>query len=152
MAKVLVLFHSQECGNTAAMAEAVAEGAREAGAEVTLVNTNERRMDIDAYRAFDAVAFGSPDYYSYIAGGLKMFLDDWYIAKQSDETGLTGKPFGLFYSHGGGGGVRAVMEKLFASGVGTKVGKTVESKGKPTAAVVAACKELGKQVAQAVGK
>jgi multimeric flavodoxin WrbA len=152
MAKVLVLFHSQECGNTAAMAEAVADGARAAGAEVTLVNTNERRMDIEGYRAADAVAFGTPDYYSYLAGGLKMFLDDWHIAKQADETGLTGKPFGLFYSHGGGGKVREPLERLFGTGIGTKVGKTIESKGKPTAAVVTACKELGKQIAQAVGK
>jgi NAD(P)H dehydrogenase (quinone) len=151
MATVLVLFHSQEFGNTAAMAEAVAAGARSAGAEVKLVNTNERRMDIDGYRAADGVAFGSPDYYSYIAGGLKMFLDDWHIAKQADETRLTGKPFGLFYSHGGGGKVREPMEKLFGTGIGTKVGKTIESQGKPTAAVVAACRELGKQVAQAVG-
>ena len=151
MATVLVLFHSQECGNTAAMAEAVADGARKAGAEVKLFNTNEGRMDVEAYRAADAIAFGSPDYYSYIAGGLKMFLDDWHIAKQADETRLTGKPFGLFYSHGGGGAVKAVMEKLFGTGIGMKVGKTVESKGKPTAAVVAACKELGKDIAQAAG-
>lgn len=58
------------------MAEAIAEGARAAGADVTLVNTNEQRLDIEVYRRFDAVAFGSPDYYSYIAGTLKTFLDD----------------------------------------------------------------------------
>ena len=37
MGSLLVLYHSQEYGNTAAMAEAIAEGARAAGAEVTLV-------------------------------------------------------------------------------------------------------------------
>lgn len=41
MESVLVLFHSQEYGNTAMMAQAIGEGARAAGAEVTLVNTNE---------------------------------------------------------------------------------------------------------------
>ena len=152
MATVLVLFHSQECGNTAAMAEAVADGARAAGAEVKLFNTNEGRMDVEAYRAAAAVAFGTPDYYSYLAGGLKMFLDDWHIAKQADETRLTGKPFGLFYSHGGGGKVREPLERRFGTGIGTNVGTTIESRGKPTAAVVKACKELGKQVAEAVAK
>jgi len=103
MKLLLVLYHSQEHGNTAAMAEAVAEGARAAGADVTLVNTNEQRLDIEDYRRFDAAAFGSPDYYSYIAGGMKVFLDDWYIAQKSNSQGLKGKPYGLFYSHGGGG-------------------------------------------------
>jgi NAD(P)H dehydrogenase (quinone) len=102
MGSILILYHSQEHGNTHAMAEAVANGARTAGAEVITVNTHEQRMDIETYRGVTAVAVGSPDYYSYIAGGLKMFLDDWYIAKGSDDSGLTGKPYALFYSHGGG--------------------------------------------------
>ncbi|MCX7681178.1 MAG: NAD(P)H-dependent oxidoreductase [Anaerolineae bacterium] len=149
MGSLLVLYHSQEYGNTAAMAEAVAEGARAAGAEVTLVNTNEQRMDIEQYRRFDAVAFGSPDYYSYIAGGLKVFLDDWYIAQKSNSQGLKHKPYGLFCSHGGGGRVRIVLEELF-SRMGTKVGKTVASRGRPGEAVLEECRELGRQLAEAI--
>ena len=142
MGTVLVLYHSQEHGNTRAMAEAVAEGAKSAGAKVKLVNTNEERLAMDAYRSADAAAFGSPDYYSYIAGGLKVFLDDWHIAKQSNPKGLEGKPYGLFYSHGGGGAVRKPLESLFQR-VGTKVGQTVESKGKPGEEALKACRELG---------
>jgi multimeric flavodoxin WrbA len=148
MASILVLYHSQEHGNTEAMARHVADGARAAGAEVTLVNTNITRMDIDRYRAFDAVAFGTPDYYSYIAGGLKVFLDDWHIAKQKNPKGLDGKPYALFYSHGGGGAVRGVFEKLFAS-MGSKVGETVESAGRPGKTVLTACRQLGEQLATA---
>jgi flavodoxin len=62
MAKALILFHSQEYGNTAAMAEAVAEGLREAGCEVDLFNTNDGRFDITQFPQYDCVAFGSPDY------------------------------------------------------------------------------------------
>jgi len=151
MATILVLYHSQEHGNTHAMAEAVAEGARDVGAQVKLVNTNELRLDIDHYRKVDAAAFGSPDYYSYIAGGLKVFLDDWFIAKQFDATGLEGKPYALFYSHGGGGGVRGPLEKLFDR-MGTKVGETVESAGRPGDATLDKCKQLGKQLAEAASK
>lgn len=147
MAKVLVLFHSQEFGNTAAMAEAVAAGARETGAEVALVNTNERRMDPKEYCGFDAAAFGSPDYFSYIAGGLKTFLDDWYIAGKKRKTGLTGKPYALFYSHGGGGEVRGPLERLFSQ-MGTKVGETVASEGRPRKAALDACRQLGRQLAE----
>ncbi len=149
MRSLLVLYHSQEYGNTEAMAEAVAEGAKAAGAEVTLVNTNEQRLDIEHYRRFDAVAFGSPDYYSYIAGGLKVFADDWYIAQKSNSRGLKDKPYGLFYSHGGGGRGRGPLEELF-SRMGTKVGETVESRGRPNQAVLDACRELGRQLAKAV--
>jgi multimeric flavodoxin WrbA len=149
MGSLLVLYHSQEYGNTAAMAEAAAEGARAAGAEVTLINTNEQRLDIEQYRRFDAVAFGSPDYYSYIAGGLKVFLDDWYIAQKSNRQGLTDKPYGLFYSHGGGGAVRGPLEDLFGR-MGSKIGKTIESRGKPNTAVLGACRDLGRQLANAV--
>jgi len=148
MGSLLVLYHSQEYGNTAAMAEAIEEGARAAGADVTLVNTNEERMDPEQYRGFDAVAFGSPDYYSYVAGGLKTFLDDWYIAQKSNSQGLKNKPYGLFLSHGGGGRARGPLEDLFGR-MGTKVGETVASRGRPDAAVLEACRELGRQLADA---
>ena len=148
MARILILYHSQEHGNTHAMAEAIGAGATDAGADAEWVNTNEARMDIDAYRPFDAVAFGSPDYYSYIAGGLKVFLDDWYIAKQANPDGLTGKPYGLFFSHGGGGRVRQPLEALFGQ-MGVQVGETIESVGRPGDDALDACRALGRTLADA---
>ncbi len=148
MSSVLVLYHSQEHGNTEAMAKAVAEGAREAGADVTLANTNEQRFDPEEYRHVDAVAFGTPDYFSYIAGSLKVFVDDWHIACQRDRQGLEGKPYGLFYSHGGGGSVRGPFEGLFKHVGGKQVASTIESRGKPNVAVLRACRELGAHLAQ----
>jgi len=133
------------------MAEAVGEGARTAVAGMTLVNTNEERLDIEKYRRFDAVAFGSPDYWGYIAGGLKVFIDDWYIARKSNRRGLEDKPYGLFYSHGGGGAVRGPLEKLF-SRMGAQVGETIESYGRPNETVLATCRELGRQLANAIQK
>ncbi len=150
MDSVLILYHSQEYGNTRAMAQAVAQGAGQAGAQVQLVNTNEQRLDIEAYRTVDAVAFGSPDYYNYIAGGMKTFLDDWHIAKCNDPRDLEGKAYGLFYSHGGGGKVREPMEKLFER-MGNKVGQTVESRGQPDDEVLEACRQLGRQLAETAG-
>jgi len=77
--KALVLYHSQEFGNTQEMAEAVAQGLREAGCETKMFNTNEGRFDMTEFPQYDCVAFGSPDYFSYVAGGLKTFMDDHYI-------------------------------------------------------------------------
>ena len=54
MVKALVLYHSQEFGNTAAMAEAVAEGLQDAGCEVDLFNTNEGRFDVTQFPQYDS--------------------------------------------------------------------------------------------------
>lgn len=149
MGSVLVLYHSQQYGNTEKMAKGVAEGARLGGADITLHNANDGRFDVERYREFDAAVFGSPDYYSYMAGTLKVFLDDWYIAKSEDDTGLVDKPIGLFYSHGGGGTVRDVIERLFGH-LGYQVGRTVESLRAPSELVLDQCRELGRQLAEAV--
>jgi NAD(P)H dehydrogenase (quinone) len=146
MAKILVLYHSQEYMNTVKMAEAVTKGARDGGAEVIAVNTHEERLDIEVYRTCDAVAIGSPDYYSYIAGGLKMFFDDWYIVKGKNAEGLENKPVGIFFSHGGGGKVRGPLETL-ALKLGPQVGQTIESRGAPDDDIVGKCEALGKELA-----
>jgi len=145
----MVLYHSQEYGNTEAMAKAVAEGAQNAGAKVTLINTDTKRVDIDQFRQFDAVVFGSPDYWGYIAGGLKIFVDDFYIARKANRQGLEDKPYGLFYSHGGGGNVREPFEKLFMMmKLGSKIGRTVESYGNPNSKSLEECRELGQQLVE----
>ena len=144
----LVLYHSQEYGNTEAMAKAVAEGLEAEGADVTLHNTNEARYDIMQFPAVDCVAVGSPDYYSYIAGGLKMFLDDHYIADvRKGVEDLKGKPLVLFYSHGGGGSVRGPLETLFTKRIGEPVAETVESHGAPDENVLEECRALGRKLA-----
>ena len=152
MVKALVLYHSQEFGNTAPMAEAVAEGLREAGCEVDTFNTNDGRFDITQFPQYDCAAFGSPDYYSYVAGNLKQFMDDHYIADvRKGMQGLKGKPYALFCSHGGGGRVREVMVSLFKR-IGTQVGEVVASRGYPSPEVLERCRALGKALAGAVSR
>jgi len=150
MRRVLVLYHSQQYGNTETMAEAVAEGVRSAGAEAVLHNANGGRYDVEQYRGFGAVAFGTPDYYSYFAGTLKVFLDDWYFAKGEDDTGLVDKPVGLFLSHGGGGAAKEPFEKLFGR-LGTVICGTVESLREPSTGILEKCRELGRRLAEAAG-
>ncbi len=149
MVKALVLYHSQEFGNTEAMAEAVAEGLKAAGCETILFNTNEGRYDVTQFPEYDCVAFGTPDYYSYVAGGLKTFMDDHYVHDvRKGLKGLRGKPYALFYSHGGGGRVRDSLS-IFKR-VGTLVGKPVESNGRPNPEVLDRCRALGRRLAEAV--
>ena len=145
MVKALVLFHSQEHGNTAKMAEAVAEGLKKSGCEVTTHNANEKRFPIESYPQYDCVALGSPDYYSYMAGTMKTFLDDFYISR--NKPGYHARPYVAFLSHGGGGKAKDSFS-LF-SRVGSQVGKIVTSSGAPSKEILEECVRLGSDLAKA---
>ena len=92
MGKIGVIYHSQQYGNTKILADALAEGAREAGAEVNLINTNERRVTEEEFLATDAVAIGTPDYFSYVAGTIKTFFDDLYYLPYMGAIGINPGP------------------------------------------------------------
>jgi len=144
MGKILVVYHSQQFGNTRAMAEALAEGAREAGAEVELMNTNERRVTLEEFLAADGVALGTPDYFSYPAGTIKTFFDDLYLWDQAGKP-VKGKPAALFFSHGGGGRVRQPLES-FAHRFFQQVGEPVEGRRPISSDSKKKCLELGKEL------
>ncbi len=148
MVKALVLYHSQEYGNTKLMAEVVAEGLRSAGCDVDMWNTDEGRYDVTEFPQYDCVAIGTPDYYSYVAGGLKTFMDDFYVHQvRKGLNGLTGKPYALFYSHGGGGRVKDSL-RVFRR-VGTLIGEPVSCYKKPDEATLKKLKALGMELAKA---
>ncbi len=73
MGTVVVVYFSGT-GNTKKMAEFVAEGAKAAGKhEVKLAEVSE--LNLAELVAADACAFGSPDYFTYMAGEMKTFFD-----------------------------------------------------------------------------
>lgn len=146
MARVLVIYHSQS-GNTQAMAEAVARGAASVpGAEVTVKRALEATLD--ALLECDAVAVGSPDYFSYMAGGLKDFFDRTFYPSQGK---VTGKPYVAFVT-AGGGGRRALdsIERICSAFKLRGAADAVLAAGRPSPEILAECEELGRQLAQAV--
>src|SRR5208337_2356865 len=109
MSKVLVVYCSMS-GNTKAAAEAVAEGARGAGAKVQ-VKTGFDAQPGDL-KDCDAVALGSYDAFSYMGGGLKDFLDRAFYPTQN---AVTDKPYAAFVTHGGGGKAVGSIESVAQS-------------------------------------
>ena len=96
MSKVAVVFWSGT-GNTEQMAEAVAEGAKSAGAEVTLANVND--FDSSSVADFDGIAFGCP------AMGAEVLEDSEFEPVFNEcESALNGKSIALFGSYGWGDG------------------------------------------------
>lgn len=72
MTKVLVVYHSRS-GNTAKMAAAVAEGARNGGAEAVLKKFEEATLE-DLTGA-DGIVLGAPTYFGTLSGEMKGFID-----------------------------------------------------------------------------
>ena len=94
--KIAVVYWSST-GNTEAMAQAVAEGARKAGASAELFTATE--FDGGKVDAFDAIAFGCP------AMGAEELEDSEFTPMfESCESKLSGKKIALFGSYGWGDG------------------------------------------------
>jgi multimeric flavodoxin WrbA len=149
MKKILVIYHSQQFGNTKILAEALAEGARETGADVELINTNERRVTMNEFLSADAFAIGTPDYFSYPAGTIKTLFDDIYLWDKSGEE-VKGKPAVFFISHGGGGRAKQPLES-FAQRFFEKAGETADCKQPIDKEAKRSCRELGKRLASCIG-
>ena len=96
MSKVAVVFWSAT-GNTEAMANAVAEGAKAKGAEVTILGSGE--FSAANVGDYDAIAFGCP------AMGAEVLEETEFEPMfASVETSLGGKKIGIFGSYGWGDG------------------------------------------------
>ena len=144
MAKVLVVYHSLS-GNTKAAAEAVAAGAESvAGTEVAIME-GLKAGPADLL-ACDAIAVGTPDYFSYMAGGVKDFFDRAYYPTQGQ---VTGKPCGIFVSHGGGGRAVDSMKSICGSFKFEIIGEPVMVTNAPDEAASRELAELGVALANA---
>jgi len=150
MGKITVIYHSQQFGDTKLLAETLAEGARETGAEVNLINTNERRVTLKEFLAADAFAIGTPDYFSYVAGTIKTFFDDVRLWEKAGEP-VKGKKAVLFYSHGGGGKVKQPFESL-THRFFEQVGETFGSERPISDGAEKKCRTLGKELVKDLSK
>ena len=96
MSKIAVVYWSGT-GNTGAMANAVLEGVKEAGAEGKLLNCGE--FDATKVADYDAIAFGCP------AMGDEVLEEDEFEPLFKDcKAKLSGKKIALFGSYGWGDG------------------------------------------------
>lgn len=148
MATVLVVYHSMG-GNTKAMAEAIAEGARSVSGTQVLVRTG-LDAGVEDLLGCDAVALGSPDYFSYIAGGLKDFFDRTYYPVQGK---VTGKPYLAFGSAGGPPAtVIGCIERIAQAFKLTEAADSVGAAGKPSAEILDQCRHQGAALARAASQ
>ena len=104
MKKTAVVYWSST-GNTEAMAQAVLEGMKEAGAEAVLLTPDA--VDVGALAGMDAIAFGCP------AMGSEVLEECEFEPMFSGcKNRLGGKSVGLFGSYGWGDGQYPVFKCL----------------------------------------
>lgn len=110
MSKIAVVYWSGT-GNTKLMADAVAEGAKEGGAEVSVIEA--AAFTADQAGSFDAIAFGCP------AMGDEVLEESEFDPMFTDvEKALSNKKIVLFGSYGWGDGqwMRDWEERCKAAG------------------------------------
>lgn len=147
MAKILIVYHSQS-GNTEAAARAVAKGARTVK-DTQIVLKQALKATADDLLACDGIAIGTPDYFSYMAGGVKDFFDRTYYPT---EGKVTGKPCAIFVTHGGGGTASKSVESVCETFKFRPVAKTLLVTNRPDKEKTAQLQELGRKLAVAASK
>ena len=138
--KIAVVYWSGT-GNTAAMADAVAEGAKGAGADV-----NECMcMDFDqgSVASYDALIFGCP-----AMGSEVLEEDDFGPMFEAVLPKLAGKKVALFGSYGWGGGEWMTNWEAQCKGKGVSLAAdSVICENAPDGDALDKCKSLGAKLA-----
>ena len=139
MSKGAVVYWSGT-GNTEAMANKVAEGAKAAGAEVEVISADD--FDGTDISGFDGVAFGCP-----AMGDEELEDSVFQPVFEACEAKLAGKKVALFGSYGWGDGewMRSWEEKCQNDGVALAVDSVICNED-PDDEAQAACIELGKAI------
>ena len=140
MSKIAVVYWSGT-GNTEAMAGAVLEGIKEAGAEGTLYTASE--FDENLMDHFDAVAFGCPS-----MGSEQLEESEFEPMFNACEAKLSGKKIALFgsYDWGDGDWLRSWEESCRADGAEIAA-ESLKCNLTPDDAGREACRALGTALA-----
>ena len=141
MSKIAVVYWSGT-GNTQAMAEAVAAGAQEAGAQVEVLEASA--FGGEQVKAFDAIAFGCPS-----MGAEQLEESEFEPMFQSCEPELSGKKIALFGSYGWGDGEWMRNWEQVCRDDGAELAcDSVICNEAPDEEAQAACAALGKALAE----
>ena len=140
MSKVAVYWSGT--GNTEAMANLVATGAKEEGVQVSLMVASE--FSAEQMDDYDAIAFGCPS-----MGAEQLEETEFEPMFTACESKLSGKKIALFGSYGWGDGqwMRDWVERAQGDGAQVLNGEGLICNEAPDEDVQAACRKLGADLA-----
>lgn len=145
MGRVNIVFWSGT-GNTAAMAELVAQGVTEAGGEAVLIPVGE--ADAEELKKEKAFALGCPS-----MGAEQLEESEMEPFMCDLEGGIAGKQIALFGSYGWGNQewMRDWEDRVANAGATVVNGQGIAVNGAPDAETEELCKDAGRVLAGAVG-
>ena len=141
MSKIAVIYWSMS-GNTEAMANAIAEGAQGAGAEVDVKQVSD--ITVDQALEYDKLALGCP------AMGAEVLEESEFEPFFTElESRLGGKKVALFGSYGWGDGqwMRDWCARCESAGANLLEEEGLIAHEAPDAQDQEACRQLGRQLA-----
>jgi NAD(P)H dehydrogenase (quinone) len=162
MKKRVCVIYDSKSGHTKAMAEAVAEGASAAGADVVLKHVDEALPE-DLFS--DGIIVGSPSHCGLPSWKIKKFFDDNVAAAWGKVGGRIGAAFCSSGGLGGGNELAAMgilnlllnygylvfgLPDYAAPGVTAHYGAVAV--GKPGDAQLKSCRLLGQRMAEHLGR
>lgn len=141
MSKMAVIYWSMT-GNTQAMAEAIADGAREAGAQADLFSVDQ--VTVDQALEYDKLALGCPAMGAEVLEEAE--FEPFFTAL---EGRLGGKRVALFGSYGWGDGqwMREWCSRCEAAGANLYDEAGLIANDSPNEEAREACRELGRKLA-----
>lgn len=142
MRKIAVIYWSGT-GNTQMMAEAVTEGAKGTGADVSLFNVSQ--ISAADAASYEALALGCP-----AMGGEVLEESEFEPFFTELESKLSGKKVALFGSYGWGDGqwMRDWQERTALAGADIVSGEGLMLNETPDSTGLEQCRELGKLLAE----
>jgi multimeric flavodoxin WrbA len=142
---ILIVYHSQT-GRTKTMAQAVAKGAKSIE-NISTILKEARETTLDDLLNSDGLAFGSPEYFGYMAGAIKDLFDRTYYQARGRKE-IFKKPYVVFISAGNDGlGALTSIERICVGYQLKKVYEPVIARGDIDKAILSRCEELGKVIA-----
>ena len=132
------VVYASTTGNTEAMANAVAEGAKESGAEVLLLTA--KNADASEVLPCDVIILGSPAMGDEV---LEDSMEDFY---SKIEASLGGKKVAIFgsYDWGDGQWLRDWADRIKTAGAQVLNGEGLKINLTPDESGLAQCRKLGK--------
>ncbi|MBU2494965.1 MAG: NAD(P)H-dependent oxidoreductase [Candidatus Omnitrophica bacterium] len=155
MAKILVVYYSRS-GNTRIMAEMVAQGTKNEGAEVDLKEV--ARVKPEELLNYDGIIIGSPTYYGTLAWEVKKLLDE-SVKFHGKLEGKVGGAFSSAANIGGGNEttILSILEAMLIHGMVIQGAYSGDHYGpvainEPDARAKKQCLALGGRIARLAGK
>lgn len=140
----LTIIYGTGFGNTGIMAKAIEEGARSRGIDVVIKKVNDA-SPADVEHA-DAVAIGTPTYKGAAMPTVVKFVESLSKASLKDKVGAA------FGSYGWSGEAAGVISKMLKSYGMDVIEPDLRIKRTPEGEAIEVCRELGKVLADKIGK